>query len=151
VDFRPAYEALATRLGDDLRDVLRSPVSRKNLPAGAFKPKDQPALVVLETGFAPLNDDAAPLAWKLDALLVLHSKVGADEDAPGASLMTLIAAVEAALRWRPSEPPGDDGYSTTLGGTVWNAKLGPVTITDDEEQADQVTTLLQVSMTVANN
>jgi hypothetical protein len=148
VDFRPAYEALATRLGDDLRDVLRSPVERRDLPAGSFKTKDQPALCVLEQGDDPIPDDGRPVAWQLSTLLVLHSRIGADDAAPGATLLDLRERVENALKWRAGEPRSPDGYWTTLGGAVRQARLGAVRFTNEGDEAAQITTLMDVSMLV---
>lgn len=154
MDFRPAYRALKDRLEADLSDVVFT-VTRKNLPAKAFAPENQPALVILELGDDPYPDPDNPFAWELHALLVLHLRVGGEDEAPGDAVLELRDRVERALMYQPQpdgpprrEPRSDDGYWTTLGGAVLRARLESVSIDDAIGDAAQVSQLFQVSMLV---
>lgn len=137
------FTALAERLQQDVPAIQS--VTRRNLPATAFPPEKQPALVVLEYSATP---SGAPVLWALLAVLVLHVRVSGDDQAPGAGQMDLIARVVDALRWRSGEPAGDSGSPwTTLGGLVAYARPeADLTIQDDLDDPAQVSVVMQVSM-----
>jgi hypothetical protein len=145
VDFRPIYAALAQRLQDDLGGAVKA-VTRQNLPAGAFP--EQPALVVLEYGLTPSDDDTYPVLWEeLSALLVLHTRTVGDDAAPGDQVLDLISKIDGALKWRTGEAHSDgNGRWTTLGGLVLRARLGAVSIEDDLYDPQQVSTKIRVLM-----
>ncbi len=147
MDFRPIYAALATRLATDLSGSVVK-VSRQNLPAKSFP--DQPALVVLEDTVTPLGaTEAQPLLWQLGAILVLHSRIVAQDLAPGEQVLDLISKIEAALRWRQGEAVSSGSRRwTTLGGLAIRAWMEEITVEDDIDDPGQASTIIRVKMLV---
>jgi hypothetical protein len=154
LDFKPFYAALAERLRLDLGSGLAE-LSRQNRSAKSFRTSDgawaQPALVVLEDTLGSIvGEPSRPASvWQLGAILVLHSRVSADDQAPGEAVLDLVGKIADALRWREGEPQSDGAnYWTTLGGAVLRAWLeGDVLVGDDVDgDAAQLSTVFHVRM-----
>ncbi len=149
MDYKPVFQALADRFAADMgSSVLPGGVTRKNLPASAFK--EQPALCVVEDSLGYRGGIEVPLSREVGAIVVLHARVLGDAAAPGNAHLDLISRVEDALKWHAGERTSNTAAQwTTLGDRVRYARLAEeVAIDDDVHDASQVTITLRVRMLV---
>ena len=151
VDYRTVFQALADRLDEELvgKGVARA-VTRKNLPASAFPPKQQPAICVVESSGRKTDEDAIQDLGGpevLEAYLVVHSRVGGEDESPGDRVLEIVRAIHDALKWKTTEPRGPSGSAwTTLGGAVYWARVGDWFTVDSDEDVAQVSTQITVTM-----
>lgn len=150
IDHDAPYAALADRLQTYCRDYLQRPVSRKLISWDQLGQAEQAAICVVGSRHIPKLDGPVPVAWTIEALVVIYARADADPGSSAAFLLNkLIGRVEAALQRQPDETAISPGQQlqawTTLGGTVLRAHPGPVEI-DEGNQTNEGIAVMTVEM-----